>query len=612
MRASVSPRDFSSRWTYVASWGGNAGGSEAMRGSLEATPFIGGAVLGRKPGGKFGSMASKNLGPSIGGIVAWTLLAPLASAQSPSTVRVSLGSNGVQADGDSYNKAMSADGRYVAFMSTAGNLASGEVNVVGDIFIRDRISGTTERVSASSSGVGGNDSSGWPAISADGRFVVFWSIATNLVPNDTNNAGDVFLRDCIAGTTERLSLGPGGYELNWYSWGPSISADGRYVAFQSNATNLPNNGNGWARLLVFDRQVGQSEVLSPTASNDLSARLSADGRYIGYTPAAGDQAMLYDRQTATSEVVSVAGGSPAPGASVLSSLSPDGRFVVFWSTASNLVMGDTNGHADVFLRDRQVGATFRISVDSNNSEGNAECGYGSAISADGRFVSFESDASNLVANDVNAARDVFLRDRDTNTTTLISTNTAGVHGNLLSADPAMSPNGRFVAFLSRASNLVGDDSNGAIDIFLRDRGIPPPEAYCTAKVSSLGCTPAIGWSGSPSVSGPDTFHVTASNVLSRKLGIMIWSGSSASVPLYGGTRCVASPIIRTPGQNSGGNTPPTDCSGLYSFHFSHSYMTSHFLGVGSTVCAQFWSRDPGFPAPNNIGLTDGLQFVIAP
>ncbi len=157
------------------------------------------------------------------------------------------------------------------------------------------------------------------------------------------------------------------------------------------------------------------------------------------------------------------------------------------------------------------------------------------------------------------------------------------------------------------------DTNDVSDIFVRDRGAQPPEDYCTAKTNSLGCNPAIWYSGAPSINGPDSFYVNASGVLNNKTGMMLWSGTAASTPFHGGTLCIASPIVRTPLQNSGGSLPPVnDCSGLYSFHFSQAYMASHFLSPGSEVFAQFWSRDPGFSPPNNVGLTNGLHFVIGP
>ena len=141
----------------------------------------------------------------------------------------------------------------------------------------------------------------------------------------------------------------------------------------------------------------------------------------------------------------------------------------------------------------------------------------------------------------------------------------------------------------------------------------PPTVYCTPKVNSLGCTPSVGASGTcASISGTDNFVVRAANVLSQQNGIMIWSLTPAATPFGGGILCLSSPVIRTPGQNSGGNPPPFDCSGTYSFHFSQAYMQQYFLGQGDTVYAQWWNRDPGFSAPENIGLSGGLKFTIAP
>jgi len=162
-------------------------------------------------------------------------------------------------------------------------------------------------------------------------------------------------------------------------------------------------------------------------------------------------------------------------------------------------------------------------------------------------------------------------------------------------------------------NLVAyvDLRTGNEDIYVADFAFTPA-SHCVAKTNSQGCVPAIGYSGTPALSGPDDFVVTASNVLSNSLGILIWSGAPASTPFGGGTLCLAPPILRTPTQSSGGNPPPRDCSGTYSFHFSHDFLNQHFVTPGSRLCAQFYSRDPGFPAPNNIGLTDSLHFTIGP
>jgi hypothetical protein len=132
-------------------------------------------------------------------------------------------------------------------------------------------------------------------------------------------------------------------------------------------------------------------------------------------------------------------------------------------------------------------------------------------------------------------------------------------------------------------------------------------------VNSLGCTPVIASSGLPSFSGPDDFMITANNVLNRKVGIMIWSLTPNAVPFLGGTLCLAAPITRTPGQNSGGSPAPTlDCTGTYSYHLSQSYMISQLLPPGTKLHAQYWSRDKGFLSPNDIGLTNALSFVVFP
>jgi len=139
-----------------------------------------------------------------------------------------------------------------------------------------------------------------------------------------------------------------------------------------------------------------------------------------------------------------------------------------------------------------------------------------------------------------------------------------------------------------------------------------PGNYCAAKPNSQGCLPSVSSSGTPSLSGPDNFFVGASNVLNNKLGLLLWSRSPASVPFGGGTLCVAAPLVRTAAQLSGGSPTGDDCSGSYSFHFTQAYMTQQQLGAYTTLHAQWWSRDPGFAAPNNIGLTDALRFTLCP
>jgi Tol biopolymer transport system component len=412
------------------------------------------------------------------------------------TELVSVSSAGVQGNSSSYGTpSISADGRYVAFYSPASNLVSGDTNGSVDIFVRDRQTGTTELVSVSSSGVQGNGSSYSPSISADGRYVAFYSLASNLVTADTNLYEDVFVRDRQAGTTERVSVSSAGAQGNSSSYTPSISADGRYVAFRSYATNLVSgNVNGYSDIFVRDRQTGTTTRVSV-----------ANAGYEGNND------------------------SSSP------SISADGRYVAFASLASNLVSGagDTNGVEDIFVRDRQTGTTERVSVSSAGTQGNGASSSPS-ISADGRYVAFYSLASNLVSGDTNGTFDIFVRDRQTGTTELVSVSSSGVQGNSASSSPSISADGRYVAFYSPASNLVSGDTNGSADIFVRAELGPTPDPW-----SSLGGglggqwgIPFLSASGVPTGGSP--ISLTIERASPNSLVFYIIGGSQANIPLFGG------------------------------------------------------------------------------
>jgi PKD repeat protein len=402
-----------------------------------------------------------------------------------STARVSVASDGTQANDSSYGPAVSADGRYVAFESYATNLVPDDTNMTADVFVHDRETGQTERVSVASDGTEGNGFSAWPALSADGRYVAFCSSASNLVAGDTNGEVDVFVHDRQTGETERVSVASDGTEGNCLSDIPSISSDGRYVAFQSCASNLvPDDTNMAGDVFVHDRQTGQTERVS--VANDGSQAnggsgkpsISADGRYVAFVSCApnlvaGDtnswpDIFVHDRQTGQTERMSVASdGTEADRCSDWPSVSADGRYVTFTSIASNLVAGDMEGTYDVFVHDRQTGETERVCVASDGTPGNGRS-IGSVITADGRYVAFGSDASNLVPGDTNNWTDNFVRDRQSGRTWRVSVASDGTEGNDNSGVAAISADGRYVAWYSPASNLVVGDTNGCYDIFVRD------------------------------------------------------------------------------------------------------------------------------------------------
>ena len=416
-------------------------------------------------------------------------LAGLAPAQS--TERVSVATGGAQGNSHSYAPSISDDGRFVAFYSQASNLAAGDTNLAFDAFVRDRMNGTTERVSLDSSGAQASGPSQNPWISADGQCVAFESNAANLVAGDTNGSRDVFVRDRMTGTTERVSVDSAGLQANAQSERPSISADGRFVAFRSLASNLvAGDTNGTWDLFVRDRMSGTTERVSVDSAGGQAnsssewPSISADGRFVAFRSIAtnlvsGDtngtwDVFVRDRMSGTTERVSVdSAGAQGNGASDFPSISADGRFVAFQSLATNLVTGDANGQPDVFVRDRMNGTTECASLSTAGVPGNNDSDLPS-ISADGRFVSLRSTASNLVAGDTNALSDIFVRDRMSATTRRASVDSAGVQSNDGSGSSALSADGRFVAFESWASNLVGNDTSGFRDAFVRDAGPRPP------------------------------------------------------------------------------------------------------------------------------------------
>ena len=405
------------------------------------------------------------------------------------TTRVSVTSNGMQALGGSSFPSISADGRYIAFYSYANNLVANDTNSAYDIFVHDRQTGSTTRVSITSTGLQANGDSSESSISADGRYVAFASVADNLVANDTNNESDVFVHDRQAGSTTRVSITSAGLQANSYSYHPSISADGRYVTFCSYASNLvANDTNAAYDIFVHDRQTSSTTRVSIASngtqanSSSLESRISADGRYVAFSTDASNIVMddtngisdifVYDRQTGSTIRASLANdGSQANGYADSPSMSADGRYITFRSNANNIVTNDTNLVDDIFVRDQQTGSTTRVSIASNGTQANAALSEPN-ISADGRFIAFRSAASNLVANDANTVYDIFVHDRQTGSTTRVSIASNGTQADGASYAPSVSADGCYIAFYSYAINLVADDTNGVADIFVHDRSLP--------------------------------------------------------------------------------------------------------------------------------------------
>ena len=308
-----------------------------------------------------------------------------------------------------FSPSMSADARFIAFVSAAANLVPLDTNGLTDAFVRDRATGFIERISVSSEGVQANGWSHGISISGDGRFVLFQSNASNLVPGDPSGNEEIFLRDRLLRTTRRYSVSD---SMDSYSFRPMISDDASFLAFSSTE---PWTING----VLINRSTEQLWFVARAGgTTDSEFWLSSDAGYMTWWSrhwVGGTEirdVYLDDRHYSTemAELISVAtDGGQANDDSVLSSVSADGRFVAFQSLASNLVQGDTNGMADVFVRDRQLQRTWRVSVNSSGAQSNGHSGA-PVISADGRFVAFQSSASNLVANDSNGQLDIFIHE----------------------------------------------------------------------------------------------------------------------------------------------------------------------------------------------------------
>lgn len=399
------------------------------------------------------------------------------------TNRVSLSGEGGQANNDSWNPRISADSRWVVFESFANNLVSGDTNGCSDIFIKDSLTGLTERVSMAANGQQANTHSCEPDISADGRFVSFFSYASNLVPADTNGCGDVFVHDRQTRSTFRVSVNSSGTQGNNLSNGGVISGNGRFVAFASKASNLvPGDTNDRIDVFVHDTLNRTTELVSLSSTDMIGngdssqPSISYEGSVIAFSSLAtnlgrGDTNGLRDifvrlrDGRSTTRISLNKDGVQANAVSEDPAVSGNGRWIAFTSLANNLVNNDTNGVSDVFVFDLNSRVPVRASISSAGHQGNC-LSFEPSISYDGALVAFTSNASNLVSNDTNGVLDVMARNLAQGVTFRVSTATGGGQSNQRSLGPALAPFYPAVVFVSQASNLVPNDTNGYWDIFI--------------------------------------------------------------------------------------------------------------------------------------------------
>ncbi|TMB65513.1 MAG: hypothetical protein E6J43_11900 [Chloroflexi bacterium] len=441
-------------------------------------------------------------------VVAITAPKP-SSAISSGTTRVSVANDGAEANAESIGGSISATGRFVVFSSEASNLVVGDNNNCPqitrgcvDVFISDTLAGSTELINKSSDEVQSEGGNFGGETTPDGQFVTFSSASAALVPGDTNGRWDGFVRDRVAGTTERVTVSSDELEGNGDSWVNGISDDGRFILFTSSADNLvPGDTNPmFFDLFVRDRSLGTTEIITvdkdggPANSGSDGGVISSDGRFVAFVSSATDltddelgpfaNVFVRDRLTGRTELVSVAsgggGGNELSGEIFTSwshpvSISADGRYVAFDSRATDLVSGDGGGW-DVFVRDRALGLTSKVSLNINGSNADGDS-FAPTISANGRYVSYMSSASDLVPGDTNGLPgsdlfDVFVRDLRAGINTRANVDSSGSEAEYgsRSENGSISGDGGSVAFRSNARNLVPGDNNNLTDVFLRHLG----------------------------------------------------------------------------------------------------------------------------------------------
>jgi Tol biopolymer transport system component len=589
----------------------------------------------------------------IRSLLAGASIALCAPTLAQTTIRVSVDSNGVQGNGTSWSPSITPDGRYVAFGSAATNLVPGDANsFLYDIYVYDLHAATIVRESVNSIGRQGNGSSEFPSISADGRYVVFWSYATNLAPDDTNGVRDIFVRDRQSGMTSRVSVDSYGAQADAESTEAVISADGRWVAFTSSASNLvPGDTNGVSDVFVHDLWTGRTTRVSVSSEGSegnhesLHPAISSNGRYVAFTSGASNLVhadtndaadyFVHDRETGVTVRVNVSSSGTEGDGSFFDaqgppSISADGRYVAFASDADNLVSGDSNSSSDVFVHDCWSGRTIRVSVDSSGNEGNGNS-YGPSISSDGRFVAFQSLASNLDPSiGAGGVFMIYQHDLLTQETVGISVNSSGQGGGT-SVAASISASGRYVAFASFADDLVPGDTNMVPDAFVRDRGPASAlAAFCFGDGSRIlcpcsnagalghGCENSAGTGGALLVGtggaslSADTVQLSAFGELPSALSI-VFDGDAAIAPgdFGDGLRCAGGNLNRLYVKTASGGSITVPAAGDPTISARSAALGDQIL-LGSTRAYQVYYHDSnlsfcagGFNVTNAIAIAWG-------
>ncbi len=583
-------------------------------------------------------------------LVALPLLAACGwAAQDGRTLLASVDGGGGLAPLGSDSAKVSADGRLVVFTSAAGGMVTGDANQCSDVFLRDTWTGHTIRVSVSATGGDPNGPSTAECISFDGRFVGFSSFANNLVSGDTNRAQDVFIHDRRLGTTERVSVATGGRQASARSLACSISGNGRFVAFASDADDLvPEDTNAKQDIFLRDRTSKETRRISVDSqqheSNGSSQvpSISRDGNFVTFSSYASNlipedtnaRSDVFVRDLfagRTARVSTSSTGAEGNDASWLSCISADGNVVAFQSLATNLVSQDTNGCDDIFVRDIAAGTTTRVSVDSAGYESRGADVLLTclpSLSGDGRWVAFHSCENRLVEGDTNSECDVFVHDILTGETVRSSVSSSDVQGNRASINASICDDGRFVVYQSAASNLLGSGGPHAErlepgdDVFLRERYASLGTPYCfgdgseaecpcgNSGVADEGCDNSTGQGGfltaigSGRVSADDLVLVAARLPANRAATLLAaGTGRTEGVPFNDGLRCIDSGAVRLGTVETGSDGVVTWGPGLRAIGG---------WGPGTVRHFQVWYDDPIGPCGTGHNQTNAFEITFIP
>ncbi|MEO6594962.1 MAG: calcium-binding protein [Planctomycetota bacterium] len=549
---------------------------------------------------------------------AMALFAVAVAAQA--TTRVNVSSSGVQGSMGANDPSISAGGRFVAFASVAPNLVPGDTNGFADIFVHDRQTGQTTRVSVDSAGTPANGNNSDCDISADGRWVVFSSQANNLIAGDTNGTVDVFWHDRQTGQTSRVSVGATGQQAVMGGSHGSVSADGRFVAFDSSDNNLvPGDICVSTDVFVRDRLLNTTLLASTsfltgqTFSPRANADISDDGNTVVYESTADDlvptdvnglrDVFAWSRLTGAISLVSVASsGAQGDRQSLESRVSADGRFVVFTSGATNLGAGTGPGNGnnfDVFLRDRVANTTECVSI-ATNGAGATSFAQGGSITDDGRFVAFWSAATNLTANDTNGVYDCFLRDRQNATTIRVSVSASGLQAYSQSTEPSVAGGGGFVVFTSPARNITLPDTNGTSDTYLRDlAAIAVATAYGTPCLGTSTFPAQAEGIGQPFV-GNTNFAIGVTDGFPFAAAVLAVATAPASIQVGTCEVLLGSALVLL----------PTTFTNNLGFTSSPLPIPANQALAGLSVYAQYLVFDPNGQFLNFAQLSQGLAITL--